>query len=87
MSALFSSGRIIDLILLLVLLEAAVLTLWISRAGRRIAAVDLLGNLASGAFLLLAVRAALTGAAWTWIAASLLAALLAHVFDLRRRLR
>jgi O-antigen/teichoic acid export membrane protein len=47
--------------------------------------VDLLANAAAGACLLLALRAALTGAGWAWVAAALCAALIAHLFDLVRR--
>ncbi len=42
-------------------------------------------NLCSGAALLLAVRAALVGAWWGWVALPLLAALLAHLVDLGGR--
>lgn len=42
----------------------------------------MIGNLLAGAFLLLALRCALTGAGWLWIALWLLAALLAHVADI-----
>jgi hypothetical protein len=64
----------------------ALLLLWL-RARRRQgpAPADLLGNLAAGLFLLLALRGALVGAAWPWIAASLTAALVAHLYDLSRR--
>jgi hypothetical protein len=46
-----------------------------------------LANLAAGACLLLALRAALTGASWPPVAAWLLAALLANLVDLAERLR
>ena len=38
-----------------------------------------------GALILLAVRAALTGAGWPWVAAALAASFPAHLLDLRRR--
>lgn len=85
MAELFADGRIVDVAIALLLLEALLL-LWLRAKHRRgPAPADLLGNLAAGLFLLLALRAALAGAAWTWIAASLTAALAAHVFDLWRR--
>jgi hypothetical protein len=40
-----------------------------------------------GMFLLLAVRAALAGAAWPWLPAALAAALAAHLLDLAGRWR
>jgi hypothetical protein len=87
MTALFASGRIIDLILALTVAEAALLVAWHHRTGRGIAPADLLPNLLSGICLMLAVRAALVGAWWGWIASCLLGSLLAHLADLRRRLR
>jgi hypothetical protein len=87
MRALFASGRIVDLILALVVLEAIAIAVWHRRSGRGPTLSALLPNLCAGAALLLAVRAALVGAWWGWIAAPLLAALLAHVLDLRSRTR
>jgi hypothetical protein len=87
MSALFASGRIVDLILGLVVLEAALLAGWHARTGRGIPPAALAGTLGAGAGLLLALRAALVGAWWGWVAAALLAALLAHALDLLGRWR
>lgn len=87
MSTLFASGLIIDLILAGMLLEGALL-LYFSRSGRRWTdRMSILLNLLSGAALLLALRAALVGAAWPWIALWLLAALVAHAADTIRRMR
>ncbi len=87
MAELFASGRLVDLILLLVVLEAAALLLYWHRAGRGVAAFDLLPNLCAGAFLLLALRAALTGGGWMLACSCLAAAGLAHLADLYRRWR
>ena len=87
MAELFATGRIVDLILGLVTLEAVGLLLYRRRTGRRPSAGDLLPNLLSGACLLLAVRFALVGAEWWAVAAALLAALGAHGLDLRQRWR
>jgi hypothetical protein len=84
---LFASGHIVDLILVLVGLEAILLAIWHRRTGRGVAPSALAANLCSGAALLLAVRAALLGAWWGWVALPLLAALLAHLLDLRGRWR
>lgn len=84
MSALFASGRIIDLILLLTAAEAGVLVVHHRATGRGIAPSGFLCNLLSGVCLMLAVRAALVSAWWGWVAAFLLAAGLAHLADLRR---
>ena len=87
MAEWFSSGRIIDAILILVALEAAALLWWHRRTGRGPAPLPLLCNLASGAALMLAVRAALAGADWPVIAACLFGSLLAHGSELAVRLR
>ena len=87
MAALFHSGRIVDLILLLVLLEAALLAWHHRRTGRGLSPRALLPNLFSGAALLAAVRLALAQAPWLWVAGALSCALLAHLADLRQRWR
>ena len=85
MEALLHSPRVIDPILLLVILEV----LWYVAYRRRGGAVrgGLLPTLAAGACLLLALRVALAGAAWQWIALCLMAGLVAHLFDLTSRMR
>jgi hypothetical protein len=84
MAGLFSSGHIIDAILVLVACEAGALVLW----GRgRVVLRPLLFNLASGAALMLAVRGALTQAPWWIIAACLFGACIAHGIELGLRLR
>ncbi len=83
----FASGRIIDLILGLVVIEGAALALWRRRSGTGPGLQGMAANLLSGACLLLAVRAALTDAAWQWVAVALLGSLLAHLADLYGRWR
>ena len=85
MAGMFASGRIVDAVIALMLLEALLLA-WLHRRHRRGPAPSvLLPNFAAGLFLLLALRGALVEAEWTWIAASLGAALVAHLADLARR--
>jgi hypothetical protein len=84
---LLTSGRLVDLILGLVAVEAVVLLVLAARAARGPRARELVANLAAGVFLLLALRAALAGAAPVWIAASLVGALVAHLADLVLRWR
>lgn len=79
MAALFASGQIVDLILLGVLAEA-VLLLILCRSLTRFAPLG--ATLASGAALMLALRAALTGASWPLIAGWMLVGLVAHAADL-----
>jgi hypothetical protein len=85
MADLFATGRIVDLILVLMVLETVVLAGRHLLTGRGIPPASLLTNMAAGACLMLALRAALTGAAWGIIAGTLAGALVMHLFDLRIR--
>lgn len=85
MESLFAGGRIIDAILVLVAIEALVLVL-ILRRRRDTALPPFLFNLASGAALMLALRAALTGAHWSAIAGCLALSGLAHGGEMALRL-
>ena len=87
MAELFASGRLVDLILVLVAVEIVVLTLLWRATGRGVATADLVPNILAGAFLLLALRLALGGAGWMACCASLAAAGVAHVIDIARRWR
>jgi hypothetical protein len=87
MADLFATGRIVDLILGLIVLEAVVLALWHRWTGKGVSSAGIIWFLMAGACLLLALRAALTGATWFWIALWLAAALAAHVADLHHRWR
>ncbi len=84
MDGLFASGRIVDFILLGVLAEA-VLIFALCRSFSRFA--PFAATLASGAALMLALRAALTGTAWPVVAAWMLVGLVAHAADLLLRRR
>ena len=84
---MFVSGRIIDLILLLVVAEAALLAWLGPRAGRESLFTGIAPTLVSGALLLLAVRAALSGLWWGWVALILTLALISHGIDLALRWR
>jgi hypothetical protein len=75
----------IDVILVLVPLEAAGLVLWFRRTGQGIPPRRLLANIAAGFSLMLGVRLALAEAGDGPIAACLFIALLAHLLDLASR--
>jgi hypothetical protein len=85
MNEFFSSGHSIDLVLLLIGLEAiGLMVLW--RMGRcPVPPLATLLILAPGSCLLLAARAALSGASWGWVSSLLLVALAIHLVDLRQR--
>ncbi len=86
MEALIASGRIADIILVVMLLEAiavGVLVKW------RSAAFEIPGHLAglaAGGFLVLALRAALIGSGWFQIAVFLAFSLAAHSTEVIVRL-
>lgn len=82
LAALFASGHVVDLALGLLLAEAAALAVL-----RRPALGRAVPFLVAGACLLLALRAALVGAWWGWVALWLACGGVAHGFDLRSRWR
>lgn len=85
MDALFEGGRVIDLILLLMVAEAIALGVFHYMTGKGIAPSRLLPNLLAGAFLMLALRAALTGAGNHVIGGWLALGLVGHLVDLGLR--
>lgn len=87
MAELFASGRLVELILGIVAVEAALLLIVWRSKGRGVSPGDLLPNLCSGAFLLLALRLSLGGVGWEWCCVSLAAAGALHLVDLNRRWR
>jgi hypothetical protein len=82
LAAVFTSPHLIDLILAGIILEAAVVI-----ARRGLTPLATLSMLAPGVFIMLALRAALAGAAWPWVPACLAAAGVAHLFDMKNRWR
>lgn len=82
MEWLFRNGHAADFILAVLAAEA----LWLGRAGRR----ELLGAmlmLMPAALMMVALRGALTGAGWAWIALPLAISFPAHLADLNVRRR
>ena len=80
MSAFFFSGHAVDLVLVVIILEAGLLRFW-----RGFSLADIIALMLPGVFLLMALRAALTGAGWPWVCAWVTLSLPAHLFDLQRR--
>jgi hypothetical protein len=87
MTDLVESGRVVDLILVFVVIEALALVAYrrITRRGLRLPGILLM--LLPGVCLLLALRGALVGAAPWVVLAWLAAALVAHLLDLWVRWR
>lgn len=82
---LIATGRAVDGILALMLIETIALILVGRKLRRAIPPAQVLVSIGAGAALLLALRAALLGLAWQWISLWLLVALVAHILDLRYR--
>ena len=76
---LFASGHAADLVLAVMVIELA----WLIGRGWR--PVDALLRLGPGALMLIALRAALTGLDWQWIALPLALSFPVHLADLARR--
>ena len=86
-SDFLDTPRLVDLILVMTALECVALLAYTARTGRGIRAADLLPNLLAGACLILALRLAASGAEWTVVGPCMLASLVAHLADLKRRWR
>ncbi|MAF62356.1 hypothetical protein [Blastomonas sp. CCH5-A3] len=77
--ALFASGHVVDLVLAVLAAEFV----WLVLRGNR--ALDVGLGLSAAVLMMLALRAALTGAAWQWIALPLVLSFPLHLADLVRR--
>jgi hypothetical protein len=86
MAAMFESGHIVDLIMIIMAIEAGLLVLIKSWAGLGLSPREAASVLLPGLGLLLALRAALAGQHWTIIALFLIASFVAHLVDLRLRI-
>ncbi|MBS7793043.1 hypothetical protein KTR66_23880 [Roseococcus sp. SDR] len=87
MADFFASGRVAELILLMLALEGAALGIYHRMTGRGIALRAILPFLLAGAAFALSLRAALTGAGWPLVALPLMGAFGAHVWDIAARWR
>jgi hypothetical protein len=84
---LYASGRVADMLVAALLLEALALAWLHRRVGRAGLPWGILLNLATGAALVMALGAALKGAAWPVIGTWLVVALIGHAADLVLRWR
>lgn len=81
------SGQLVDIIIGLTLVEAVFLVTYHRITQRGLAPKDYALNLASGLFLMLALRASLAHSSWIWVVSWLTAAGLAHGADILLRWR
>ena len=80
MAALFASGHAADFVLIVMALEVIALLCF-----SRLKPVGIVAATMPGALIVGALRGALVGAAWPWIALPLLLAWPAHMWDIRLR--
>jgi hypothetical protein len=85
MQDFFASARVVDVVFIVVLIEVAVLAAAARRGARTRAMFSACVAVAPGVCLLLALRAALLGADWPWIAVPLTASFPLHLADIWRR--
>ena len=78
--AFFASGHAADLVLAVLAIEA----IWLKTRGWRWSRI--VGLIGPAVFIVLALRAALIGAGWEWVAVLLALSLPLHLIDLRTRL-
>ena len=83
----FRSGAAADLILAVLAGELVVRAVLRIRNGRGVSIANSFWRIAPGACLVVALRLALTSAAWHWLALALAAAGLCHLVDAIRRAR
>lgn len=76
----FASGHAADLVLAVLAIEAV----WLRMRGWALAQIA--GLLGPAVFIVLALRAALVGAGWEWVAVLLALSLPLHLMDLKARL-
>ena len=79
MQSFFTSGHAVDLVLAFMAVEAVVLVMMKRRA------LTVVLTILPGAVMMLALRVALTGADWQWVAIWLTVSLPLHLADLRHR--
>ncbi len=81
MVALFASGHAANLVILVMAIEA----IWLASL-TRLRLASIMAALLPGALMVSALRAALVGAPWPWIAVPLILAWPVHLWDIKVRL-
>lgn len=79
MQGFFNSGHAVDVVLFVLLAELA----WLKYRGWQW--LDIIAALLPAVLMMIALRAALTGKGWIFIALPLILAFPVHLYDLRRR--
>ncbi len=79
------SGRLTDIILVIMAVEVVAVSFFLWRRNQGLGVVSFVASLMSGASLILALRAALTDAGWYYVALYVTASLLAHLAEIAIR--
>jgi uncharacterized membrane protein YbhN (UPF0104 family) len=79
MEQFFASGRAVDVVLAVLLVEA----IWLRFRANRWA--DIIPALLPAVLMMIALRAALTGMTWPFVSIPLALAFPVHIYDLKRR--
>lgn len=79
MDDFFASGRAVDFVLFVLVIEA----IWLRYRGNIL--VDIIPALLPAVLMMIALRAALTGMAWPFVSIPLMLAFPVHLYDLHRR--
>jgi len=82
--SLITSGRIADVILIVLVLEALCVGFFLARGGKNY--LPYIAGLAAGGCLVLALRAALIDSGWLYVAVFLTLSLFAHAAEMGIRL-
>lgn len=80
------SGGLTNVILVFMAVEVVVFSFFLWRMNQSLGLLSFVASMLSGASLVLALRAALTGAAWFYVALYISASLLAHLAEIAIRL-
>ncbi len=87
MQEFFVSGRVVDFVISIMVIECIALVLLSRSTGKGLTLPEIFWNTLAGLGLLLALRSALTGDPWLATALWLLTALAGHLGDLMQRYR
>jgi len=85
LSSLISSGRIVDVMIVVVIIEVIALMVYWNRTGRGIPTLPLLANVGAGGSLMLALGSVLKGFDTRVTALCLVSSLIFHLLDLAMR--
>ncbi len=87
MQAWIESGRIADVMLVIIAIEIIALIVYRLVSGKGLPVATVICNAGAGGSLMVALKLVWVNAAWHWVAAALLGSLVFHTIDLAQRWR